>query len=70
MLLIFRQKRVLIGLNGQVRHSIDERYTCRLCFPISFGNVFLCIDTTATFISLLQMVNHCTAINDRYMMFF
>ena len=45
MLLFFRQKRVLIDLNGQVRHSIDKRYTCRLCFPILFEIVFLCKDT-------------------------
>ena len=55
MLFIFRWKRVLIDLNGQVRHSIDERYTCRLCFPISFGKVFLCIDT-------IMRYTHCKKI--------
>ena len=45
MLFIFRRKRVLIDLNGQMRQSIEERYTCRLYFPLSFGNVLLWIDS-------------------------
>ena len=35
MLLFFRRKCVLIDLNGQLRHLIDERYTRRLCFLVS-----------------------------------
>ena len=57
MLLCFRWKRVLIDdLKGQVRHSIDERYSCRLCFPISFGNVFLCIDTIKRYTECIENV--------------
>ena len=56
MLFIFQRKRVLIDLNGQVRHSIDKRYTCRSCFPISFGNVFLCIDTIKRYTECIKDV--------------
>ena len=56
MLLVFRQKRVLIDLNGQVRHSIDIRYTCRLCFPISFGKVVLCIDSIKRYTECIEDV--------------
>ena len=56
MLLNFRRKRVFIDLNGQLRHSIDERYTCRLSFPISLENVFLCIDTIKRYTECIKDV--------------